>query len=889
MSLIAWQGRIVSAVILLAASMAQADDKKNGTVRVPLSHYQQIYQKAHLPPDKAVPPPVAYSLSQAEVKVTVSDQPGQPAQIEAALTVHVLSEDWLAVPILPAGTPVTSATLGNKALALTLLAGDLVWSTKGKGTHQLKILYTAPVTEAARGKALLIPLPPAAAIRFSAAIAGQGLTVSAVPTSGINVSESNGLTQVTASVPRTNSLRLAYALASGLPALITGADYRGRLQGAVVRWQATVDVRVQSADPVTLPLLANSVALSQVSVDGRPAVVEEKQGHLHVQIRGAGRHRVKLEFETQVQENEGPTATSLWLPRPPVSSFRLDLPGKKEIDVAPAAGIEIRRAGGRTLASIHLPPTDSATFSWSEALPDGITEKLRANAEVVHVVRAEEGVLKIEALAAFQVTRGATNVLRAHLPLTVVVNQVLGAGVTDWQVGKNKQQQELTIYLDRDIRSDYRLTVAYELLVGNKEPESPPVTIPLLAMGGVHRQRGMVALLSGTELSMRPQKTVKMTKVGENQLPSWVREGISQTVAHTYKYVDLDAALAAQLAPPERRQGKFDATIDTLFSVGDGVMKALASVEIAIKSGKLMDLDLTLPTDINLISVNAPSLRDHQVIGEEGGSRTLQLMFTKELQGALRIEIAFERVLGGSQQKLAVPAIHIPGADMEQGRLAVEALTAVDIQPAAAMRVLPIDVQDLPRQLTLRTTNPILLAYKYVHALPPFHLELEIKHHAEMQVQVAAIDRATYQTLVTRHGLTLTRVVSQIRNRRKQFLKIALPPDSELWSAMLAGQPVKPAQGAKKKRGTGAPVEISHRLPGGNCLCRKHPDPGIYRHPGSRAASARHRRDPERMGSVLAHQRGLRPARQRYDRHSRGRRQLSARPTRRRPPGPGGR
>jgi hypothetical protein len=173
-------------------------------------------------------------------------------------------------------------------------------------------------------------------------------------------------------------------------------------------------------------------------------------------------------------------------------------------------------------------------------------------------------------------------------------------------------------------------------------------------------------------------------------------------------------------------------------------------------------------------------------------------MFTQEMEGTLRIEIAYERVLAGQQEKLSVPAIHVNGADMEQGRLAVEALAAVEVQPAEIKRLLPLDVQELPRQLTLRTTNPILLAYKYVHTEPPFKLLLEIKHHAEMEVQVAAIDRAVYQTLVTRHGLSLSRATYQIRNRRKQFLKIQLPPGSDLWSAMLAGQPVKPAGGEKE-------------------------------------------------------------------------------------------
>jgi hypothetical protein len=777
-----------------------AEETQTGVVHLPLDAYQDLYNKVVALPDAEKPPPVGVTLSIAELEVEVPKEAGRPAEVVARVTVHVLTDEWIAVPILPAGTSVKSATLDGQAIALALLRGDLVWFTKSKGQHLLELAYTTQVLEAATGRALHVPVPAAASTRLRASLSGEGLRVTAVPASGVNISESGGTTVLEATVPKTTGIQISWWIPGRERALITAADYTGTLRSDVVAWQAEVSVKVLTADPVSVPLLSNSVALVGARVDGRRAVVAEDDSKLSVQLRGVGVHKVKLQFETPVRQEGGPTATSLWLPRPPVSSFMLTLAGKKEVSVSPRAGVQIRRKGNQTVATIHLPPTDQATFSWSEALPEAAEEKLRANAEVYHVVRADEGVVQIRALVAFQTTRGVTNILEAALPAGVVVNQVSGEGVTDWRVFKKQNRQLLTVYLDRDLKGDYRYRIDYELLIGSKGDQKTPVGIPLVVPGQVHRQRGMLALISGTELSMQPKEDAGMTKVGENQLPAWVRQDISQTVAHTYKYVEKDARLAVLLVPPERKRGKFDAVVDTLFSVGDGVMKASATVEIAIKSGKLMDLDLNLPKEINLISVTAPSLRDHQVIGEEdeqSSGQLLRLMFTQEMEGTLRVEIAYERVLSGGQEQVTVPAIHVNEADMEQGRLAVEALTAVEVQTAAAERVLPLDVQELPRQLTLRTTNPILLAYKYVHAEPPFDLVLEVKHHAEMKVQVAAIDQADYQTLYTEHGLALSRVVYHVRNRRKQFLKVELPQGSELWSAMLSGHPVKPARGEK--------------------------------------------------------------------------------------------
>ncbi len=102
-------------------------------------------------------------------------------------------------------------------------------------------------------------------------------------------------------------------------------------------------------------------------------------------------------------------------------------------------------------------------------------------------------------------------------------------------------------------------------------------------------------------------------------------------------------------------------------------------------------------------------------------------------------------------------------------------------------------LNELPQQLVLKTTNPILLAYRYVHAKPPFKLVLAITRHQEIDVQVAAIERADYASLFTRDGLAVTSARLMVRNSRQQFLRLALPPGSQVWSVFVDGKPEKPA------------------------------------------------------------------------------------------------
>ena len=112
---------------------------------------------------------------------------------------------------------------------------------------------------------------------------------------------------------------------------------------------------------------------------------------------------------------------------------------------------------------------------------------------------------------------------------------------------------------------------------------------------------------------------------------------------------------------------------------------------------------------------------------------------------------------------------------------------------ASAEQLSSLDPGELPQQLILKTTNPILLGYKYVHVDPPYRLSLRMTRHREVDVQTAAIDEASYRSLFTPDGLAVTTARFSVRNSRKQFLRVRLPEGAELWSATVDGRPEKPA------------------------------------------------------------------------------------------------
>ena len=531
------------------------------------------------------------------------------------------------------------------------------------------------------------------------------------------------------------------------------------------------------------------------SVAGQAATVLEDRAVFATLLQGRGAHLVEVSFQVPVFAFDGPPVAELPIPRIPVSRFELLLPGKKNLKVTPSANVVTLEQGDQTLATAFIPMSDRVVFSWTNAIPSDLQTAVRANASLYHMVHAEEGVLQVRSIVVSEITRGETSLLEFEIPETVQVNRVLApdGGVSDWTVTPSETAglKRIKVFLERPITGKYILDISYERLLGSAGRQDP-VDVPFLTAVEVHRQRGMVALLAGQELTLRPVTEAGVSRVGENQLPAFVRNQITKTVAHTYKYIDPAPGLQVRAVAPERRQGRFDAQVDTLISLGEVTMKGSASIEIDVKSGTIVDLTLGLPANVNILGVSSPSLRSHHE-AEVAGGQTIDLEFTREMEGRFRVEVTYERIMGSEAVTSEVPTVSVVDAEVEHGRIAIEALTAVEVRAAVAEQLSSLDINELPQQLVLKTTNPILLAFRYVHAKPPFKLALKITRHQEIEVQVAAIERADYATLFTRDGLAVTTARLMVRNSRRQFLRLALPEGSEVWSVFVDGKPEKPA------------------------------------------------------------------------------------------------
>lgn len=786
---------------------AQADTAQ---VQLPLIQYQQLLKQT----ETTRVNPARYALGNAQAQLSLTEHQQQwQAQVLINFEVQVYDNEWTAIPLLPASTALLEATVNQQSVPLQQQDGQLQWASRQAGTYTLQLRYQVEVRRDQAHRILALPLPPVPTTRLQASLPLANAAVAVIPAVTVETTPQDAKdpqqTVLQATIPHTPAVQISWEVGPVQEFVISRAQYQGRQAKTVVLWQAEWQIHNFSSTAVTVPLFTADAILSEVQVDGKPAMVwVTKDKQLATSVQGQGDHRINLQFETPILKQDGPPKLLLHTPKIPLSQFALTLDGKQQLSVEPKTHIHYDTAVAnpadtaqsnppQTAARFYSPLTDQVQISWLEAIAEAELEPLRASASLYHTLYAEEGVLQGQAWVSYDITRGETNHFGLMAPTAVQINHITTpqGTLTDWRTtpdkNRDKDQQTLDLVLDRQVSGNVVFTVDYEQLFNRTESAT---ALPLLRAVGVHRQRGMVALLSSAEWSLKPVTSERLTKVGENQLPDFVRNPLKMTVAHTYKYSEDAPLLTAQAVLPERKAGQFDVQVDTLISVGEVTLKGSASLEFNVKSGGVMALELPLPKAVNLLSLTGPSLRTYRV-NAEGDSPHIEVEFTREMTGQFRLQAQYEQIMTQMGAPVFVPTLRVKQAEIEHGRIAVEALAAVEIQTAQLDNLSALELNELPRQLVLQTTHPILLAYRYVQ--PPYQLSLTLTRHPEREVQVALIENAAYQTLLTTDGLAITTARYHIKNSRQQFLRLQLPPQASIWSLRVGGREEKPAQAEK--------------------------------------------------------------------------------------------
>lgn len=269
-------------------------------------------------------------------------------------------------------------------------------------------------------------------------------------------------------------------------------------------------------------------------------------------------------------------------------------------------------------------------------------------------------------------------------------------------------------------------------------------------------------------------------------------------------------------AQPLRWRG----SLTELVGLGEDAASVYAEVTAEVSQGLAREIRLQLPPTITVNQVLGATVSDW-----EAKSGELQVTFLEPVEQSARFVVIGETRLPRDGQ-MEVPLLRLVSAEREEGGIAVEVLGAGEIKDMKPRGLDAADASDLGEMVRNRQ-SPSLVAYRFHagEALPERSLAIHVVRYTQQAVLMANVEEARYHVLSSKDGKTLVEARYAIRNNQRNFVKITLPANASLWSASLAGKPVRPGQAPdgslllplEKARGEEAPafaLELFYLVPG---------------------------------------------------------------------------
>ena len=258
-------------------------------------------------------------------------------------------------------------------------------------------------------------------------------------------------------------------------------------------------------------------------------------------------------------------------------------------------------------------------------------------------------------------------------------------------------------------------------------------------------------------------------------------------------------------------------SITQLVGLGEDATQLSAEVQVEIVQGLANEVRVKLPEQLTVNQVSGATVADWDVTNNE-----LKVLFIEPVQDSARFTLSGELRIARSGQ-VNVPLVRLPSAERETGGVGIEVLGAGEIKQREPNGMEDAEASELGQLISSRQ-SPSLIAFRFQPADGKSNrtLSLNVARYQPQAVLTANIEEAEYKTLISVDGKILVQTRFAVRNNQRNFLKLTLPASGVLWSASVAGRPIRPGRAPdgsyllpleKTRSGQDAPpfvVEVSY-------------------------------------------------------------------------------
>jgi hypothetical protein len=385
--------------------------------------------------------------------------------------------------------------------------------------------------------------------------------------------------------------------------LITKAIYSGKMENNDTAFTGTFTVHVLKKNTyLRIPLLSQSIALEDVQVDGKQALVVSENGYHNVVLSKSGEHVVTASFSLKSSLDKGPHKIDLPIQQTPITVLKLELPLKDiDVEIPQAHQVVTRIKENATIVSAVISPGRAISVRWRKKV--AVTEKIppKLYSEVYHLISIEDDALKISTDINYTILHSEVDGVRLSIPDNMNVLSVTGEGVGEWQEEAKKGQRLIIIPFTYGKRGAVPVRVTAETPLSETGLANVFSGIQVLE---TVRETGYIGIILNTSAEVIVAESEGLEKFAPQKLPAQLINRSAKPLIMGFKYLKHPYSLVLDIKKHEKIAVPVatinSANIVTLFTE-DG--KVVHRSVYQIRNSAKQFLEITLPEGADVWSV----------------------------------------------------------------------------------------------------------------------------------------------------------------------------------------------------------------------------------------------------------------------------------------------
>jgi hypothetical protein len=304
---------------------------------------------------------------------------------------------------------------------------------------------------------------------------------------------------------------------------------------------------------------------------------------------------------------------------------------------------------------------------------------------------------------------------------------------------------------------------------------------------GLAKLTGYIAVAAEPGVAVKTEAFDGLTEIPAVALPDYAMVAGTGSVL-AYKFISPAPKSAPEWklsVATESVTAWVRAEIVHTFTLTETLVTGRAQVRYDIANAPVKELRVRVPAAFRNVEITGANIRSREL---SGGVWRVELQ--NPVRGLYPLTVTWDEPRAGKTRAWELTGIAADGVERETGLLAISAKAPLQVGESTATDLQRVDAGDFPAWAG-SPDRALALAYRYVR--PGYQLTLDVRRFDEAEVLQALVDRAQFTSVVADDGQMMTELSLSVRNNGRQFLAIALPAGAKVWSAFVAGQPVRPS------------------------------------------------------------------------------------------------